>query len=331
MASLLVSGVSEKHQSRTAATQSTAKLEHTLKCTQPQGYSAIRTARQLAPGGLLLCIEANPDNAATARQIIDYAGVGGRVVILGGLGSEKLPEAAQLLAERPAAGGGAAASGGSGGDSVLARLRRQAAERAAAPAADVSDGGGDEAAAAAAASQAAAAAAEAVAGSQVDYLFLDHCKPCYLPDLLAAERLGLVGAGTVVAADNVVYPGARVLLALLVSISWACGDFRGSHQLCPCPAALPVLVAATLSTQQPPSPTFTSSRPARQSPHLPLLKPRAASPLTPSPGAPGYLEHLDAAGRYATVLLDAPHEVDKPWDPKWRMGEPDAVAVSLRW
>jgi hypothetical protein len=32
-------------------------------------------------------------------------------------------------------------------------------------------------------------------------------KPCYLPDLLAAEALGLVGHGTVVAADNVVYPG----------------------------------------------------------------------------------------------------------------------------
>jgi predicted O-methyltransferase YrrM len=39
-------------------------------------------------------------------------------------------------------------------------------------------------------------------------MFLDHCKDCYLPDLRAAERLGLVTAGTVVMADNVVYPGA---------------------------------------------------------------------------------------------------------------------------
>lgn len=58
----------------------------------------------------------------------------------------------------------------------------------------------------------------------------------------------------------------------------------------------------------------------------------AARPLcAPRPGAPGYLEHLEAAGCYSTVLLDAPHEVDKPWDPNWKMGMPDAVSVSLRW
>ena len=88
---------------------------------------------------------------------------------------------------------------------------------------------------------------------RVDYLFLDHCKPCYAPDLAAAERLGLVGAGTVVAADNVVWPGA-----------------------------------------------------------------------------PGYLEALEASGRYATKLLEAPHEVDQPWNPRWEP-QPDAVSVSLRW
>jgi len=35
----------------------------------------------------------------------------------------------------------------------------------------------------------------------------DCSKRCYLPDLVSAEILGLVGPGTVVAADNVVYPG----------------------------------------------------------------------------------------------------------------------------
>lgn len=46
------------------------------------------------------------------------------------------------------------------------------------------------------------------AGTPADMIFLDHCKECYLPDLRAMEEAGLVGAGTVVVADNVVYPGA---------------------------------------------------------------------------------------------------------------------------
>ena len=45
-------------------------------------------------------------------------------------------------------------------------------------------------------------------GNPADMIFLDHCKECYLPDLRAMETAGLVGAGTVVVADNVVYPGA---------------------------------------------------------------------------------------------------------------------------
>ena len=45
-------------------------------------------------------------------------------------------------------------------------------------------------------------------GKPADMIFLDHCKECYLPDLRLMEDAGLVGAGTVVVADNVVYPGA---------------------------------------------------------------------------------------------------------------------------
>jgi predicted O-methyltransferase YrrM len=41
-----------------------------------------------------------------------------------------------------------------------------------------------------------------------DWVFLDHCKPCLLPDTLRMEELGIIRAGTVVIADNVVYPGA---------------------------------------------------------------------------------------------------------------------------
>jgi predicted O-methyltransferase YrrM len=50
----------------------------------------------------------------------------------------------------------------------------------------------------------AAEAAAAAAG----FVFLDHAKTAYLPDLLEMERLGLVGPGSVVLADNVVVPGA---------------------------------------------------------------------------------------------------------------------------
>lgn len=41
----------------------------------------------------------------------------------------------------------------------------------------------------------------------IDLLFLDHYKPAYLPDLKLSEELGLIGPGSVLAADNVVKPG----------------------------------------------------------------------------------------------------------------------------
>ncbi|KAK0392896.1 hypothetical protein NLU13_2390 [Sarocladium strictum] len=42
---------------------------------------------------------------------------------------------------------------------------------------------------------------------EIDLLFLDHYKPAYLPDLKLCEELGLVGPGSVLAADNVIKPG----------------------------------------------------------------------------------------------------------------------------
>ena len=38
-------------------------------------------------------------------------------------------------------------------------------------------------------------------------LFLDHHKPSYTADLKLCERLGLVAAGTVLVADNMILPG----------------------------------------------------------------------------------------------------------------------------
>ncbi|KAJ9508726.1 hypothetical protein QJQ45_028020, partial [Haematococcus lacustris] len=52
-------------------------------------------------------------------------------------------------------------------------------------------------------------------------VFEDHCKDCYLPDLLLAEDTGLVVPGTWVLADNVLYPGAPDLLAHIATPSKA--------------------------------------------------------------------------------------------------------------
>lgn len=43
--------------------------------------------------------------------------------------------------------------------------------------------------------------------AKVDMLFLDHYKPAYVRDLKLCESLGLVAAGSVLVADNVVKPG----------------------------------------------------------------------------------------------------------------------------
>ena len=42
---------------------------------------------------------------------------------------------------------------------------------------------------------------------RIDLMFLDHYKPAYTTDLKLCEHLGLVGPGTVLAADNVIKPG----------------------------------------------------------------------------------------------------------------------------
>lgn len=42
---------------------------------------------------------------------------------------------------------------------------------------------------------------------KIDLLFLDHFKPAYVGDLKLCESLGMVAAGCVLAADNVVKPG----------------------------------------------------------------------------------------------------------------------------
>lgn len=41
----------------------------------------------------------------------------------------------------------------------------------------------------------------------IDLMFLDHYKPAYMADLKLCEELGLIGPGSVLAADNVIRPG----------------------------------------------------------------------------------------------------------------------------
>lgn len=47
----------------------------------------------------------------------------------------------------------------------------------------------------------------------LDMVFLDHWKDRYLPDLLLLEECGLLREGTVLLADNVIFPGAPEFLA----------------------------------------------------------------------------------------------------------------------
>lgn len=137
------------------------------------GYSAIRTARNLAPGGRLLCIEANPQNAAVARQVVEYAGLSERVQILDGLSGQVLPQLPALLSSL--------------------QQQQQAAPSAPQPPLPQQQ-----------------QRQEVLSPQQsgFDVVFLDHAKASYLPDLQTLEQLGLVRQGTTVISDNVIYPGA---------------------------------------------------------------------------------------------------------------------------
>lgn len=114
-------------------------------------YGSLRIQRNLAPGGRLVTIEANPEQADVARQVLEWAGVApSRVEIVTGLASEVLSRSSDL------------------GDSTSKPLSSSP--------------------------------------SPFQFIFLDHCKQCYLPDLIKIEELGLIGPGSILAADNMVVP-----------------------------------------------------------------------------------------------------------------------------
>ncbi|XP_012687439.2 catechol O-methyltransferase B-like [Clupea harengus] len=112
------------------------------------GYSTVRIARLLPPGGRLITLEFNPEYAAVARQVIEWAG---------------LEDSVQLV------------EGGSG--DWIPQLK------------------------------------EHFGVQSFDFVFLDHWKERYLPDIHLLEECELLRKGTVVLADNVVCPGAPDYLA----------------------------------------------------------------------------------------------------------------------
>ncbi|KAL1789310.1 hypothetical protein HispidOSU_031501 [Sigmodon hispidus] len=56
------------------------------------GYSAVRMARLLPPGGRLLTMEMNPDYAAITQQMLNFAGVQDKVTILLGASQDLIPQ-----------------------------------------------------------------------------------------------------------------------------------------------------------------------------------------------------------------------------------------------
>ncbi|XP_074062604.1 catechol O-methyltransferase isoform X2 [Macrotis lagotis] len=107
------------------------------------GYSAVRMARLLPPGGHLYTIEFNESFAAIAQQMIQLAGLQEKISILKGSTQEIIPQ-----------------------------LKKK------------------------------------YEIDRVDMVFIDHWKNRYLPDTMLLEDSGLLQKGTVLLADNVIFPGA---------------------------------------------------------------------------------------------------------------------------
>ena len=106
------------------------------------GYSAVRWASQLPPGGRLWSVDPDPASQAAAGKLLTKAGLRARVTLLRARASDAIPTLQRELDGRP-----------------------------------------------------------------IDVLFIDHAKQEYLPDLKRVEEAGLLRAGSVIAADNVVFFG----------------------------------------------------------------------------------------------------------------------------
>ncbi|XP_072271781.1 catechol O-methyltransferase-like [Pyxicephalus adspersus] len=127
-------------------------LDNLVKETNPSvvlelgtycGYSAVRIARLLKLDARLFSIEKNPEYAAVAREMIEFAGLKDKIAIIDG-STEK----------------------------IIPKLR--------------TDYGLE----------------------RVNFVFIDHFKDRYTVDTKLLEESGLLQKGSVLVADNVIYPGA---------------------------------------------------------------------------------------------------------------------------
>jgi catechol O-methyltransferase len=132
-------------------------LDQALKRVQPKralelgayiGYSALRTARHLPPGGHLYSIEFSQANAEIARRVIAHAGVSARVTFIHGYLGD--------------------------GGKTLERLEKEFG----------------------------------FSPGCLDFVFIDHSKDAYLPDLKTLLEKRWLHTGSVIVADNVKFPGA---------------------------------------------------------------------------------------------------------------------------
>jgi caffeoyl-CoA O-methyltransferase len=71
------------------------RAERVVEIGTLAGYSAIRMARALPPGGRLWTIEADPKHASVARKNVEAAGLSRRVTVVEGLALEVLPSLEQ--------------------------------------------------------------------------------------------------------------------------------------------------------------------------------------------------------------------------------------------
>ncbi|KAI1233015.1 hypothetical protein IHE44_0006205, partial [Lamprotornis superbus] len=107
------------------------------------GYSAVRISRLLKAGARLLTVEFNPEFAAIAKQMIEFAGVQDKVKLLEGPSDEIIPQ-----------------------------LKKK------------------------------------YEVDTLDFVFLDHWKDRYTPDTILLQECNLLRKGSVLLADNVIFPGA---------------------------------------------------------------------------------------------------------------------------
>lgn len=123
------------------------------------GYSALRIARNLPPGGHLYSIDINPLHSAIATKIIEFAGLKDKVTFVVGTVATRLD--------------------------LLKKL------------------------------------------GKIDLLFLDHIKTGYKPDLITLEQSGLIQSGTVLVADNCLFPGCEFRLSALAYAARSVACSRG--------------------------------------------------------------------------------------------------------